>query len=64
MAVHASTGKMPKKRKTTHLKGKKRNNCAYHNTAATDLAHIMQHYSNAGEEPAKLFQLAQQLSLN
>tara|TARA_B110000116_G_scaffold23331_1_gene17939 strand:- start:29 stop:655 length:627 start_codon:yes stop_codon:yes gene_type:complete len=64
MVAHTTNGKKPNKRTTKHLKGKKRNNHVYDNNTANVLAHLIEHYSNTGEDKARIIQLAQQLSLN
>ena len=47
-----------------HLKGKMNNFDAYEDTTAIVLAHVVEYYSNMGEEPTQIIQLAHQLSLN
>jgi len=64
MVAHTTNGKKPNKRTTKHLKGKKRNNHVCDNNIANVFAHVIEHYSNTGEDKARIIQLAQQLSLN
>ena len=64
IVAHFMNAKKPQKRTTKHLKGKKRNNHAYDSNTANFFSHIIEHYSNTGEDKARIIQLAQQLSLN